>query len=722
MKLGIDRPINRIEEKRGGNFDITDTEKNDNEQIDPKFVAARERMQTFLDEHKSLFDHFAGGRVKFILGDGFYFDLVNQEVSVDYKWFFENRYSDEQVFFAVLHELKHYSDFYESPENMLRYNVEYSIEKGRQFGDRILRKIEEKFGDSHPDIIESVTKEIPTGTKNSRTMRAVDTVVQRTFSIYSNIFDDVYVNNEVAMSAPRFERTAGKRNDQDEVTALYREKSFPKTDYTELPRHLQFLYKILREDMVPDETVTVSDEVQKVFDDQIMYMNKRITFQQYLNRAVKRSLLRPAPVQQRYTGLRYVIEPIFSALLSKDIDDWDPNLPDESKGQERQDDDGGGSGGVSNPFDLPFQNEYDEFEQKKSFDQADEDDIIDALEKRQEEIDAENEEEREKKEWDNLSNQEKQNWFRTQRDQTLEEEHNLPEGSMAQLRSIQEKLQPEIERMTLFWKDLLMIQRTIKNVRRLGGAHESGDDINMDILVQQYPQILSGNPDSAQIFKRWEIKEQEITFPEELNLRILADISGSMFGERIDVLKESVVLLLTSLRNFRALIKWQRNKPGAIRTKVDTQVFTFESDVKEVKPFHRNSNEDESVNIARALNTFVASGGNIDHLPLQAARESMEESSEHVERIRMNKALDIVFMITDGGHHEVDAAKVELDRMRHIGAVTRAFQIGDTHEDEDRSFRQVWGAEGLKVGSDVRKLPDHVAETLRDIVASQIRR
>jgi hypothetical protein len=51
---------------------------------------------------------------------------------------------------------------------------------------------------------------------------------------------------------------------RDTLYSNYKDKMFNETDYTNLPKHLQFLYTLIREEMVKDQKCEIDPSVRKL--------------------------------------------------------------------------------------------------------------------------------------------------------------------------------------------------------------------------------------------------------------------------------------------------------------------------------------------------------------------------------------------------------------------------------------------------------------------------
>ena len=275
------------------------------EEISPELKAFLDELvsdtEKFLDAHKALFTTFAKDvsltfKPAF---EGFKINLKEGKVFIDMRWFRERGYSQDQIVWACFHELAHFADLKSDPEGTLK-NFNYVDGKGAE---------------------------------------------ARTYHTFYNVFDDIFVNRLVARRAPAYSPDAvgGK-----ETKRLYREKLFPKEDYGEIPRHLQFLYGLLRPIMVPEEEMTVSDEVKEVLEKPVKVLGRQMTLQKFLDTFIKPTggavNAEENLPRRRYELLRQYVEPIFNKLLRED--QLDPRFQKEEPGEgEGEGEPGGGMPG-----------------------------------------------------------------------------------------------------------------------------------------------------------------------------------------------------------------------------------------------------------------------------------------------------------------------------------------------------------------------------------------
>jgi hypothetical protein len=149
--------------------------------------------------------------------------------------------------------------------------------------------------------------------------------VDKKRAIFTNILEDVAGNNVIHAVLPRMKGVAKR---------LYAEKLFDETDYTDIPRHMQFLYKIIRQEMVPDEAVTVLPEVDAAIDGLRDYSGQGDLIK--YSTAVAKSAREAMPDEERFDIWSRIIYPVYEDLVEQDRQEPD---------RQQQSGDGEGEGG-----------------------------------------------------------------------------------------------------------------------------------------------------------------------------------------------------------------------------------------------------------------------------------------------------------------------------------------------------------------------------------------
>jgi hypothetical protein len=664
--------------------------------------------QEMIDSYRRFFMTFAKDvSLGFKISNGFYIDLENGEVNLDTKWFAEKGFSKEQILWATLHELSHFRDLADDLERMMK-NFDYIKEQAKKTGAIMMKKWEDKYGASDPKFIENLKKQRPISKKDpSKTMSAVERAAYQIHHTFYNIFDDIYVNNLVARKAPKYEE--GEKGGE-EVKRLYSEKLFAKTDYSKLPRHLQFLYKLIREEMVPDEKVELSDEVADVMKQKIKFQGKEYTPKEIVEEFIKPKGGRDTKAGQRYFILQKTLEPIFEELLAKDLAEWEPEKPPEQKG-----DDGKGEGEPQEGSANPFEQDYQEYEENNP-DQIGEEDIKDWMDKNEEDKKKEEEQKAKEKESENKTAEEKAKEAQDKMDKWWCEKHNISRETLQQYRKIEAEVAPYLEDLSKLWQKIIF-GSTKKIERGMEGYFKSGTELDIPKVIEEFPKIQKGKLEETRIFKKMAQKEILIRKPELIRVRLVGDMSGSMDDAKKHTLQQCFVLLLSSLREFNTYLNLTRSQTKS-KLEADTEAWIFGTNAERIKRLRSESGyDDEQVETIKIFDKLQKTiGGTYDNKALEAIFNSL--TSEDKEKIGQEKIMEIVFEITDGGSSAPDVARKAVDRLLESGVIARAFQIGRVDKDEKETFNGVWNKNreeklGEIVGEKIENLLPAITELLK---------
>jgi len=664
--------------------------------------------QEYINRNHAYFQVFAKDTsIDFVMGNGFKIDFESGKVHFDTKWFVEHGFTEDQITWAVYHELCHFRDLAEDPDGLMK-NFEYIRRQARETGQILEQKYEDKFGQSDPDYVAGIKKQRPIDSKDpSRgTMNGCEIAAYKYHHTFFNVFDDIYVNNLVAKKSPRYARGSGGG---DEVARLYSEKLFTESDYTKIPRHLQFLYKLLREEMVPGETVQISDEVEQVFKDKIIFQGKALTPREIVDNFLKPISKKDTKAGTRYFILKATLEPIFQKLLQKDLEEFDPQKS-EDKGKDGKPQEGEGEGERDfNPD--PFKDDY-------------KDNLPDSLNEKTVpkwiEKDKENKEaEKKKKEEEAKSSEQKEKEIQEAIDKKWCGENDVSEEEFREYLKVKNEVAPYLEELSELWQNIIY-GKGRESWREMEGHYKTGTELDIAEVINRFPDLEKGNLEGVRVMKREVEKEIPVNRPDLIRVRLVADMSGSMNnGEKMTVLRQCFVLILSSLKEFDSFLNISRSETKT-KMKVDTEAWIFGNEVEKVKSFRADSGEfsDDTANIIKILNTLVDPNGSstMDNKALEAIADSLKP--EDIRKIEEKKTMDIVFEITDGGSSAPDLAKVSVDGLNKTGIITRAFQIGDTSEGEKQTFNSVWndGRDehfGEIVGSEIKNLIPALVKALK---------
>ena len=232
-----------------------------------------ETVRSFFQNEERILNDIAGGTgFTFKRGEGWAINPETGEATYDPKFFEEKGYTPSQSLFGAFHEIK--CHLVETSELL-------GTPRGQEAHERLKSRIKTK-----PRL-----------------------------HIWENCRTDVKGNLAITRFAPSL---------AEDVEAVYREKLWPETDLTSKPKHLQFMYSILRTAMVPDEQVTIDPEVAEAIKKLRNVKGKDVI------------ALATDPTQDPLLALRLserYIEPVIDELYQEDLQE---KKDQKGKGEKRQ--------------------------------------------------------------------------------------------------------------------------------------------------------------------------------------------------------------------------------------------------------------------------------------------------------------------------------------------------------------------------------------------------
>jgi hypothetical protein len=246
----------------------------------PSDPEGAEKAEAFLRDVAPHLGRLFGMDLTIRVGNGWATDLESGEVYADPKFFIERGYTPDMSVYATLHEVAAH-----------------------------LRELVTK-----PTLSEEVKEFVKEGEAQS---------------IFHNIFSDIAGNKLIHAVLPKSMPKVAEE--------MYAEKLFKADDYSTHPRHLQFLYKIIRQEMIPDSETGVVPEVDEVIADLRDYKGKGDLIK--YSTAVAKSRRVKMPAEEKFRIWTDMIYPIYDQLIQQDIDDpiHDPQSPQDTAESEEQD-------------------------------------------------------------------------------------------------------------------------------------------------------------------------------------------------------------------------------------------------------------------------------------------------------------------------------------------------------------------------------------------------
>lgn len=714
----------------------------------------KKRGQDFIDRYAKtgFFANFAqDASISFKLSDAFYINLENGEVNLATEWFFKRGFTEEQILWAIMHEISHFRDLVMDSERLMK-NIDYIKGEARKTGDFMLKRWEQVLDLSDHDqqqFFDNLKREIPLDPKRPEkgSLNQLAMGAYKIHHAFYNCMDDIWVNNFVARKAPKFERGT---NGGKAIEQLYKEQLFPGADYTTISRHRQFIYALLRNDNVLDETAITSPDVEAALNKEVLFNGKLYTPQQIVDTFIKPRTTRDTKAGERYAVIKRTLEPIFQELLQKDLEEWDPEYQppqdqDEGAPQDGQSGEGNGepnnqsntsessedksdeSGmppsksnqkSTSSPSAMPFQNEVDEWDEQ-SIDQLPDEAMDDFVEKYKENQDQKQKSQAENQNKEKMTPEQKAAEAQRKQDQQWVEQNARDEAekkelhkNLEQFRKIESEIRPYLNELAALWQHIIY-GKSREVQRDIEGHFKSGAEIDMQAVVDEFGKIQEGNFDETRIFKKITNKEVITERPELIRVRLVGDMSGSMDESKLHILQQVCVLLLSSFDTFNTYLNLSRSETKT-KLRVETESYTFSDAAQKIKPFNDQKNT-EKISIFKHLQK--SDGYTYDNKALELIFNAV--SPEDQDKMKIGKIMDIVFEITDGGSSDKKASKKAVKALLDNWLIVRAFQIGEPSSEDQETFDFVWN--NLELGArygeqvkDITQLLPAIVKVLKD--------
>ncbi len=650
-----------------------------------------EKMQKFLESKRYVFNTFArDASLKYVASTGFYIDFKKGEIHSDVLWFKEKFKPEEieaMIEWAHFHQLSHFLEYAESPEVFLE-NFAYIEEKAKQLAPKVLEIWKKKAGGDLPDYLRKEIK-IPKD-KEKKEFEKITVgehlarnIIYRALHRFYNVFDDISVNSLIRRRTFKFEENS---KGDELVKKLYREKLFPGTDFSKRPLHLQLLDPYLREEMVPEEKIKVSPEIEEIRKE-ISYLGEDYSEIKKFNQ----ELIKRSEPEKRYSRLKRILEPIYLDLLFKDLEK-EPVPPPPPKGKEKGE-------GIED-FSMPFEDDYKDYE-NNSPDQFSEEDIKNWTEKKKEEKEKEEEERRRKEEEEKKSFEEREKEIQEKMGKEWCKRHNIEYSLLQKVREIEKEIEPYLKEMSQFWRKIVFGYSTERKLE-WEGYYKFGTRLDIHKVIKEWPKIEKGDVFDVKVMKKRVVKEKLIHKPEVnklkvIRVRLVLNVSGNMDKERLKTLREITVLLGRSLQEFNHYLGLARETTGT-KLVADLEEWIFESKPQKIKPLAgddyrtRNWEKDEADFIKSIGYLFSSGGTSADFLALEEIEKSITDFD--IERIKQGKLLEILIEITDGGSDDPELTREIKNRLKEKGIIAKAFQIGEPTEEEIEAFKTTWENDG----------------------------
>ena len=593
-----------------------------------------ERAREFIEQDVDSYTALMGvSGIRVAVGDGWSTEIKTGAVTVDPSFFVEEGYRPEWCSYAIMHEVSaHLRELITDPGMSV--------------------KIHDFTGES------------------------------RAKHLFHNIMSDIAGNKRIHHMLPAQAAVAEQ---------LYSEKLYASTDFRELPRHLQLMYKIIRQEMIPGSDTAVLPGV----DEAIARLRNLIINGLSVDVIKSSTKVNKTPTKEMEPGVKLNlwinhIYPEFEKLREQDIADpiqkqdnkeqgegqgqgqgqqqGEGQEQGQGQGQDQADGEGQeqGQGQGESKGEGEGQHQHEQQGNGEGEGPAEGEGEGQAQEQGQGEDGFDkyyDDYERTKhaspishEAQDEISKQIKE----IKREEAKAAAQNTPEAKARQ--ALQDRIgaehtprtyrnyintirahSAEIEQMQEFFGSL--INERLKQTRTLNEPAPQGPVLNPNTLAQTYTDLKTGVPQPPQAFLEYGIRVAEREAEGSYDCYLVVDDSGSMSGEKSGQARLAAMIFLEGLGAFERQIREQEQQEGIqLKWDVRTSVFTFGSSASEVKPIGPELTDKSRLDVQKAISG--ASGGTADFLALEAIATQIED--EILKDPSSKGRRRLVYVITDG--------------------------------------------------------------------------
>lgn len=574
---------------------------------------------------------------------GWAFDWQSKRIIYDPNFFQERGYDLKETLFATTHELMaHYGELLRDPELVLKEVNRYSQKE-------------------HLHLLH-------------------------------NIFEDVLGNRRIVAELPFLEETREK---------LYKEKMFPKSDYTENAAHVQFAYGFIREAMVPGESTQLSPEAREALEKLKSFGDGKINILDL----VTTPTIEP---KDRFQIMRRVVEPIYQELYKKDLD-----RESQKESANRQNAGSGKSGQKGGGFwkKVFGKKEVNPGEGKEGITKEDIENAKKELEKQYgdykdshpEPISAKDEEKIKEAMREIVG----QKGGAASMDRAILEqwarEHGLKPEDVLGYRREYKEVAPLVGELRDVFKEI--ISRRLKERWRIAPQlKKEGEELEESVLAESYAESAAGGEPRA--FREIERRRRE----EEdgygrLDMTLVADLSGSMEAVKLDLERKSAILFLEALADFEKEIKEAELESGlslGMEVRSEARAFGNFGDV-EIKPLSPVLSEQARIGIWKKLRH--ADGGTPDYLSLEAILKSI--TPQYEKELKEKTRRKVVVVLSDGSSEDAERVQKALSALRSKSVVVLGLGMTESGEPILETYRP-----DAQVIKDIKDLPNAVKKVI----------
>ena len=544
--------------------------------------------------------------VRVAIGEGWATNPETGSFTIDPSFFIEKGYSADHCMFATLHELMaHVRDIKRDPVFSARQNA------------------------------------FVTSSKNPQEQQARH--------IFNNILTDIHGNKQVMNMLPAMQEVGAD---------IYASLLFPTerdgepVDYASNPMHLQFLYKIIRQEMIPGSKTPVRQEVDEAINQLRNFQGGQIDLISFLTDPGARGANgKKLSGSDRFDYWLTQIWPKYENLIKLDKQEAENTQTQQQNGDQQttnntteQQDADPSQNADTKQGDNPFADAYaDYFDNKhpEPFSPKEHKKIHDAIDKATQE-----------KRHETMTPEQRERARQIAANRRYQEQtgHSLREKQ--QYDNEVKRLHRQIDQMRQVFQSVLdEVVATRRGLSRR--AHQDGDILDPNRLAQTVVDIKSSVKPEA--FQRYETVRGRTELNCKTDYFFVFDCSGSMSGTPAQAAANCAVIMLEGLagmeRDIRQLEEQQHIDLSDLS--VRTSLYTFGTDATCHKPLSSGLSDKQRLDIYAAV-TAADAGSTADYLALQKITTLPHEQ----DRQR------IVVVVTDGASDGPDAARAAISQLR----------------------------------------------------------
>lgn len=601
----------------------------------------------FRDEERILNDIAGSSVFTFKRGNNWSINPKTGEATYDPKFFEEQGYTPSQSLFGAFHEIR-------------AHLVETAEMMDRKGGQRAHQSLKSRI-EHNPWL-----------------------------HIWENCRTDVKGNLAITSFAPSL---------TSDMRTVYREKLWPETDFTDKPRHLQFMYAVLRRAMVPDEEVAIDPEVAEAID-KLRNVKGRDVIELATN--PRQDPLLALRLSQKY------IEPVLEELYKKDKED---------KQKQKQSGDGEGQGEPSDSSGEQDQQGQGDQQGSKGGEFAED---YEDYEKRHPEPFEEDEKEVEKKIKETVEAQS----TTSRKEAGYEEEHGVAHKDVDSYYQEFQQVEQYIEPVREIFRKIIE-QRTI-TVEQLVTLQQEGFMIDPALIVRTHIEAQSGvKKPSTKINIEGRFIEENI--PGKADVYFLFDQSMSMAGDKARMQRQGAIVDMEALKEGADMLD-EGDLPEQLRLDIQTALYGFgvPDRTKQYKELSKGLSEKQRIDTFNGLLELGDIGTN-DYDGVVAIEKDIQgrigTDPSYAEGLKSGKRRVAVVVTTDGGSNyqglsEKQAraqTRKKVEDLRRLGVKVKAIAFVPDSTDLS-NIRDVYGADHVAVCESIDRYPESKTEVLKEIL------